>query len=111
MNRRLPSALKLALFAWMIAGPALATELGPSEPARSSSLNHANGVPCPDSDDDGPCDAGCPCTCCPGHSTVMFAPSAVSLEAPHLSSVHRFGPPESDHPSGIRCRVFRPPRA
>ncbi|MFO8070891.1 MAG: hypothetical protein R6V85_03355 [Polyangia bacterium] len=110
MNKRLPSALMLAVFAWMIAGPTVAAALEPSHTALVSPAHHADGAPCPDGDDDGPCDDGCPCLCCPGHATVMFPPAVASLERPHLSSVHRFGPSETDHPSGIHRRIFRPPR-
>ena len=111
MNKRLLSALMLAVFAWMIVGPTVALALESSDSAHTSSVNHTDGVPCPDgSGEEGPCDGGCPCFCCPGHARVIFTPSIASLERPQLSSVHRFGPPEADHPSGIHFRVFRPPR-
>lgn len=110
MNKRLLSALMLAVFAWMLIGPTVTVALESPNTAHASSVNHADGVPCPDGGDEGPCDGGCPCICCPGHATVMFAPSVASLEGPHLSSVHRFGLHETDHPSGIHLRVFRPPR-
>ena len=110
MNKRLLSALMLAVFAWMIAEPTLAATLDSPKSVDASAVNHTDGVPCPDGDDEGPCDSGCPCICCPGHATVIFAPSVASLERPHLQSVHRFGPPEADHPTGIHHRVFRPPR-
>lgn len=108
MNKRLLSSLMLAVFAWMVAGPTVAASS--SGTALTSSVNHADGVPCPDGGDEGPCDGGCPCICCPGHATVVFSPSGVSLGTPHLSTEHRFGPLETNHPSGIHLRVFRPPR-
>jgi hypothetical protein len=108
MNKRLLSTLMLAVFAWMLIGPTVAVALESPSATHASSVNHADGVPCPDGGEEGPCDGGCPCICCPGHA--MFAPSIASLERPHLSSVHRFGPLETDHPSGIHLRVFRPPR-
>ena len=110
MNKRLLSGLMVAVFASMLASPTVAAAFESPGTAHESSVNHADGVPCPDGGDEGPCDGGCPCICCPGHATVMFGPSVASLEAPHLSSLHRFGPPETDHPSGIHLRIFRPPR-
>ena len=109
-DKRLLSALMLAMFAWMIVGPTVATALEAPDEAHASSVNHADGIPCPDGGDEGPCDAGCPCICCPSHATVMFSPAVVSLEKPNLTSSLRFGPPEAHHPSGIHIRVFRPPR-
>ena len=109
MNKRLLSSLMLAVFAWMVAGPTVAAASS-SGTALTSSVNHADGVPCPDGGGEGPCDGGCPCICCPGHATVVFSPSGVSLDTPHLSTEHRFGPLETNHPSGIHLRVFRPPR-
>jgi len=103
MNKHLFSSLMLAVFVWMIAGPTVGA-------AFASSVNHADGVPRPDGGDEGPCDGECPCICCPGHATVIFSPAVASLETSHLSSVHRFGPPDTDHPVGIHHRVFRPPR-
>jgi hypothetical protein len=88
----------------MIIAPTLAAPFETSDAANTSPVNHADGVPCPDGGDEGPCDGGCPCICCPGHATVIFTPSVASLEAPHLSSLHRFGPAETVHPSGIHLR-------
>ena len=109
-NKRLLSALLLAVFAWMIAGPSVAAALESPDTAHASSANHSDGVPCPDGGDEGPCDGGCPCICCPGHAKVMFSSAVVSLETPNLTTLHHFGPSESNHASGIHLRVFRPPR-
>lgn len=104
MNKRLLSNLMPAVFAWMIAGPTMAALLEPSN------TDHAGCVPCPDGGDEDPCDGGCPCICCPGHAKVMFTPSIAPFERLYPSSAHRVAPPETDHPSGIHFRVFRPPR-
>ena len=110
MKMRLLSMFMLAVFAWTIGGPALAAAIEPEDEVLSSSNNHSDGIPCPDGDEEGPCDGGCPCVCCPGHATTLSSPSAVFLESPHLSTAHRFGSPDVNHRSGSILRIFRPPR-
>ena len=110
MNKRLLAFMMVSVLSWMIVGPSLAAALESSNADHVSLGSHSDSVPCPDGDEEGPCDDGCPCVCCPGHAKVMFSSPVVSLESPHLNSIHRFGPPESVHPSGIHHRIFRPPR-
>lgn len=110
ITRHLLSSLMLTVFAWVSAGPTVASALELSDPSHASPPKHEAGVPCPDHGDEGPCDSGCPCICCPDHATVILSPAVVYLETLNLTSFYRFSPPESDKPKGIHHRVFRPPR-
>jgi hypothetical protein len=72
---------------------------------------HADGSPCPD-DGDEPCDDGCACACCHGHSPakagVPRPPRVAAGDAPRPLPIAR---PSDLHPIELIQRVFRPPRA
>ena len=110
MNRLFSAAL-MGIFAWMVTGPAMAAALESANALPHSSASHADGAPCPDGGDSGPCDDGCPCLCCPGHGTAASAPTPASLEGPLVASLNHPNTAESDPPIGIAGCVFRPPRA
>jgi hypothetical protein len=109
MVRRLFAVVIVAVFTWMFAGPALAAAIE-HDHGVCAPVHHADGTPCPDSHDEGPCDDGCPCVCCPGHAPVASLSSVVALEAPSLMTTDSVGPPDNAHPRGVHRRVFRPPR-
>ncbi len=100
----------LALFAWVIVTPTLATALVYLDDVSSLATHHDDGAPCPDGDGDEPCKGSCPCVCCPGHTTMMHSLPFVSLPITHFSMAYHLGLPETDPPRGIYIRVFRPPR-
>ena len=107
--RRLAALALLGAFASMVAMPALAAAVENALQSSPSTL-HRDGAPCPDGDEQGPCEGNCPCLCCPGHATVLF-PVVEGCPTPDLSSTRRPGPPKAVHPDGVACRVFRPPRS
>jgi hypothetical protein len=109
MPRRLVALALLGAFASMAALPALAAGADDAD-QRPASLFHEDGAPCPDGDEEGPCDRNCPCLCCPGHATVLF-PVVDGCPAPDLSSTRRQRPRKAAHPDGVFCRIFRPPRS
>jgi hypothetical protein len=76
-------------------------------------LSHADGSPCPDSEQSGhPCGEACACICCPGHavSPVFFDPRSVEL-GPSPSDALELPFIDDLHPKDVRTRVFHPPRA
>ena len=106
---RLLSVLMLCALGMIQVSPALA-ELE-QLPAHDSPISHHDyGAPCPDGDGEEPCDDGCPCLCCPGHTNALIAPSTPSLPGPRLATSDRIAPPDEPIADGAFDRVFRPPR-
>ena len=110
MPRHLSSVLMILSLSVGTFGPTLAVASDHADLAPVLE-HHPDGTPCPDGDGSGPCEDGCPCLCCPCHSTpvaplhegqpIAFLPSSCS------------GPiwaREDAAPDGVAERVFRPPR-
>jgi len=111
MPRCLPALLMLTLLTAALISP---ITLGAARPPDHDSVtgHHAGGAPCPDGDGDGACPDGCPCFCCPGHTTAVAPYSAGELTIVlHAALSSTVWPPEDETPDGICHRVFRPPRA
>ncbi len=109
MYKRFLSLLIVVTLVWISPGLIVVT-LSLLDTDQSLSHNHADGAPCHDADEEGPCESGCPCLCCPGHTVLLFRPSDISIESSMLTSLHNFGSLESKHPVGITSRIFRPPQ-
>ncbi len=109
MANRILALLLACLFSVTVAGPGLLLAAGSAGPD-SASAHHEDGAPCPDGDDQGPCDPGCSCLCCPGHAPVQRPAAAASLVNPLLAMSHDCRPPDAFHPEGVFYRIFRPPR-
>jgi len=82
--------------------------------------SHVEGTSCPDPDGDAqPCGATCPCACCP-HRPLAAALPPVPVPMPgadrDLGGLTSGDDPDAFwrhelHPTKVRNRIFRPPRA
>ncbi len=89
--------------------PTLALESESAE-HKVSAEQHTDGTPCPDGEGHGPCEEGCPCLCCPGHSTAAVISLSQPFVAASLVLSRTFGNFESFVPDGKFSRIYRPPR-
>ncbi len=66
---------------------------------------------CPDGDSEGsPCEAGCPCLCCPGHARLLPPEGhAIALSA-RLGGHRLHDGADALQPQEVFRGVFRPPR-
>lgn len=112
MSRRFLALVTLWLFAAMLVVPAAATFATAAHVDASESW-HADGSPCPDDDQDGPCDDGCACHCCHGPALALWHPALAHFEQSRLSvsTLRAVGPRENHRSNHYLDRVFRPPRA
>ena len=102
------SSLLLGAFITMIIAP----NFGLIEVRSDSScatLESNDFTPCPDSSDEGPCSADCPCLCCPGYTSYLFVRSNEHPIIP-LAKPHNFIFSDSTPPNGVARQVFRPPQ-
>ncbi len=88
-----------------------ALSVAASEESHTSAMSHSEGAPCPDGDEDGPCDDNCPCLCCPGHIFALGTFAANVVKAYTNTTKHEFFSFDAPLPSGVSRGIFRPPRA
>ena len=109
MMKGLVSLIMLLSLITVTISPTLAAASDSAEHKVSAEL-HMDGTPCPDDESHGPCEEGCPCLCCPGHSTA----AVLSLSRPFVAASRvlsrTFGNFESFVPDGKYSRIYRPPR-
>ena len=110
MTRRLLSASIMLAFAWIIIWPTVASATRSADHIILFSYNHNEGSPCPDCDEDGPCDDTCSCTCCQSHSTVMFSVSTSFVDTPDAPRTPSCEISDTLNSGDFQNRIFRPPR-
>lgn len=109
MAKRLCTWFAIATLQMMLTAPLLAYLEQPGDHVEHSA-QHSDGAPCPDADNDGPCDNACPCFCCPGHAPVFFISPGFLLGKTQQFFVDDFVLSDTLHEPAFFFRVFRPPR-